>query len=215
MSTSVSNDVSDTQVTEKTGTVEEAPKSRVRRHRPFAVHRTDPLAGGPSAPQARGVGPSVPPAGIGVVGILAVLVGAWGGIVPFVGPTFGFSGDGSASWYWDFAHAMLWLVPGAVAVACGLAMLGLIPRALAGLGRFGSLATGIVVVACGAWFVVGSVAWPVLRHSVAVFAPASPIKELAYQVGYSLGPGVLLTMFGAFAVGWAVRSRRAVSFPGA
>ncbi len=36
--------------------------------------------------------------GLGLVGTLAVLTAAWGGIVPYIGPVFGYSGDGSGSW---------------------------------------------------------------------------------------------------------------------
>jgi hypothetical protein len=173
-----------------------------------------PAAGDPLL-ASRAVGPSVPPAGIGMVGVMTVLVGAWGGIVPFVGPTFGFSADGSGSWYWSLPHALLWMVPGAVAVFCGLVMLGLVPRAFAGLARLGSWVTGLLTVCCGAWFVVGVFAWPVLRNAGTVFQHASAIREFSYWIGYSLGPGLLLAMLGAFAMGWAVRSRRAISFPGA
>jgi hypothetical protein len=183
----------------------------VAEHPDETVAPSEPSAGAPQAPSAHHVSAGVPPAGLGAVGVLTLLVGAWGGIVPFVGPTFGFSADGSVSWYWSLAHALLWLAPGAVAVACGLMMLGLVPRAVAGVGRVGSWTTGFVAAVCGAWFVVGPVAWPVLKHSAGVFVPASPIRELAYQVGYSLGPGVLLGMLGAFVMGWAVRSRHVVT----
>jgi len=87
-------------------------------------------------------------------------------------------------------------------------MLGLVPRALAGLARLGSAATGLIVAACGAWLVIGPLAWPVVERSRGPFVTASPLRELAYQVGYSLGPGLLLGIVGALAVGWAVRSRR-------
>jgi hypothetical protein len=177
-----------------------------------AERRDAPVAAVPAetaapSPEPIGARPSVPPAGLGVLGVLTALVGAWGAVVAFVGPSFGFSGDGSVSWYWSFPHAMLWVVPGAVATLCGLSMLRLVPRAFAGLGRIGSGVIGLIVAACGAWFVVGYLAWPVLRNSAGVFVPSSPIRELAYQIGYSVGPGLLLAVFGGFAMGWAVRSR--------
>jgi hypothetical protein len=153
---------------------------------------------------------AVPPAALGTVGFLIVLLGAWAGIVPFVGPSFGFSGDGSSSWMWNLPHALLWVAPGAVAVWCGLMMLGLVPRAISGFGRLGSAALGTITAACGAWLVIGPSAWPVLEHSAGVFVPASPLRELAYLIGYSLGPGILLVLFGAFAIGWGVRSHRFV-----
>src|SRR5580700_2715379 len=58
--------------------------------------------------------------GLGLAGVVAVLVSAWGGIVPYVGPLFNYSGDGSGSWHWSLAHAVLSLVPGAAGVLLGL-----------------------------------------------------------------------------------------------
>ena len=63
---------------------------------------------------------TVPRFSLGVAGLLVVLLGAWGGIVPFLGPTFGYSADGTGSWYWDLAHAILSLVPGVAACLAGL-----------------------------------------------------------------------------------------------
>jgi hypothetical protein len=50
--------------------------------------------------------------GMGTAGVVAVLVSAWGGIVPYVGPLFNYSGDGSEAWHWNLAHAVLALAPG-------------------------------------------------------------------------------------------------------
>jgi hypothetical protein len=140
--------------------------------------------------------------------VLMLLVGAWGGIVAFVGPTFGFSADGSSSWTWNLMHALLGVAPGAAACAGAVAAFGLIPRFARGRGHIGAAGAGLLVALAGAWFVVGPVAWPVLQRSAGVYVPASPLRELAYQVGYSLGPGVLLTLLGGITFGWAFRGRR-------
>ena len=145
---------------------------------------------------------------MGVPAVLILLLGAWGGIVPFVGPTFGFSADGSSAWTWNLMHGLLWVVPGAAACLGAVAALGLIPRFARGVGHVGASGAGLLVAVAGAWFVVGPVAWPVLQHSAGVFVPASPLRELAYQVGYSLGPGVLITLLGGTTLGWAFRGRR-------
>jgi hypothetical protein len=134
---------------------------------------------------------------LAMAGLLTLLLGAWGGIVPFVGPLFGFSGDGSGSWRWSLAHALLSLAPGAVTVAAG-ALVMLSGRALYRPG--GLKMGGLLAAVCGAWFVVGPVAWPVLEHT-SFFVGASPIHELAYWVGYALGPGTLLAALGAFVLG--------------
>jgi hypothetical protein len=64
--------------------------------------------------------PTVPRFSLGVAGLLLVVLGAWGGIVPFIGPTFGFSADGKGSWHWELTHALLSLAPGAAALLAGL-----------------------------------------------------------------------------------------------
>ena len=132
---------------------------------------------------------------------LTFIIGGWAGIIPFVGPSFGFSGDGTGSWHWSLAHSLLFLVPGATACLMGfLAMVG----AAAG-SRMMLRGMGLIVATCGAWLVVGPLAWPVLKNS-SVFVASSPLREFAYWVGYSLGTGGLLLALGAFMFGSARRS---------
>ncbi|HUI02297.1 MAG TPA: hypothetical protein VLZ77_02065 [Acidimicrobiales bacterium] len=148
------------------------------------------------------------PAGrVAFVALLVALVGAWGATVAFTGPAMGFSADGTAAWHWDTAHALLWLAPGAAAVLAAVALLGLVPATRGGRGRLGTATAGIAVVACGAWFVIGPVAWPVLHAAAPVFRPARPLRELAFQVVYSLGPGSLLLALGGAAAAWGMRRR--------
>jgi hypothetical protein len=143
--------------------------------------------------------------GIGTVGVLTVLISAWGGIVPFIGPAFGYSADGAGSWHWSLTHAVLGLVPGAIGVVVGLLILAEIRGIDVGRGRMSLTMAGMIALLCGAWFVVGPVAWPVVSTHGAYFVTASPLRELANQAGYALGTGVILVGCGAFAIGWASR----------
>lgn len=140
---------------------------------------------------------------LGFVGLVALVVSAWGGIVPFWGPAFGYSGDGSGSWYWNLPHAVLALVPGALGVLAGLSIMEARGDSPA-RGRMSLSAAGLVAVICGAWFVVGPVAWPVINGS-RYLATAAPLATLEHWIGYALGPGLILGMCGAFALGWAAR----------
>lgn len=160
----------------------------------------------PAVPVSRGTG-----AMLGAVGFLTLLFGGWGGIVPFVGPLFGFHADNTPAWDWTRPHALLFLVPGAVAVLMGLAMIAAAPALSRGVTTGGPSLAGFLTVLCGAWFAIGPVAWPVLEGSSRVFAPASPLHELAYWVGYALGPGVLLAALGGTAMGIAAARRRAIA----
>ena len=143
--------------------------------------------------------------GIGAVGVLTVLLAAWGGIVPYIGPVFGYSADGAGSWHWNLTHAVLALVPGAIGVVAGVFMLRETRGVRVGRGRVSLTMTGLVVLLCGAWFVIGPLAWPVISDHGGYFVVASPLRYLANQVGYALGTGVLLAACGGFAIGWAAR----------
>lgn len=146
---------------------------------------------------------SVPPSLV-LVGAVTVLVGAWGGIAPYVGPTFGFSADASSAWRWTTAHAVLALAPGVVAVAAGLVLLMRAGSTVVGRGRVTTGLAGLLAALCGAWFVVGEFAWPVIdgRH---YFVGAAPYHFLLEQLGFAVGTGVVLVACGAYAMGWAAR----------
>lgn len=143
--------------------------------------------------------------GLGTAGVVAVLVAAWGGIVPYVGPLFGFSADGAGSWHWSLAHTLLFLVPGAVGVLLGLFVVAESRGVTVGKGRLSLAAAGALLILCGAWFAIGSYAWPVLNNSGTYFASASHMRVLTYELGYSVGVGLVLVMCGAFVAGWASR----------
>jgi hypothetical protein len=144
---------------------------------------------------------------LGLVGLIALLASAWGGLVPFLGPTFGFSADGASSWHWNLAHALLGVIPGAIGVLVGLALMA--PRRAAVMrNKVGLSWDGLLAIAAGAWFVVGPLAWPALYGHRPFFVSGAPVRELEYWVGYALGPGLILAMAGAFAIGWAARHDR-------
>jgi hypothetical protein len=151
--------------------------------------------------------------GIGTVGVLTVLVAAWGGIVPFVGPAFGFSGDGAGSWHWSLTHAVLALVPGAIGLVVGGLVLAQTKGIAVGRGRLSLTLAGLIAMVCGAWFIVGPLAWPVITTHGAYFVAASPLRNLAHQVGYALGTGLILAVCGGFITGWASRHQLKASLP--
>ena len=142
---------------------------------------------------------------LSTIGIVTVAISAWGGIVAYVGPTFGYSADGSTSWQWNLTHSVLALVPGAIGCLAGLSFLARIPERSIGRRKTSLSMAGLLAVLCGAWFVVGPLAWPVIDNTRAYFVGASPLRLLANEVGYSLGTGIILALCGAFALGWAAR----------
>ena len=148
---------------------------------------------------------AVKASGLALAGVVTTLLGIWGGIIPFIGPSFSYSADGSAAWKMTSAHLWLAVIPGAVAFVCGLVMLLVAPRTVTGSGRGALGLAGLFAVLAGAWFVVGDLAWPVVTTATGYFVAAAPLRELGYQVGYGLGPGLLIVLGGAFALGWIAR----------
>ena len=136
-------------------------------------------------------------------GFLALLVSAWAAIVPFVGPSFGFSPDGTVSWTWSRAHALGALAPGVVSLLACLIIVVVARHPTGTLVPSRLVSAGLLIFLCGAWFASVPVVWPVLVGSY--FRAASPSLTLAYWMGSATGPGVLLAAFGAFAMGRAGR----------
>jgi hypothetical protein len=129
------------------------------------------------------------------------LVGAWAGISVFVGPLFGYRTDGSPAWTWDLQHALLYLAPGTAAVVASLMMLRMVGRAPEGRG--GTHLAGTLAVAAGGWLVVGPSAWMALYPHHVVWTATSPWHRFLHEVGANLGPGALIIVFAAYALGLA------------
>jgi hypothetical protein len=143
--------------------------------------------------------------GLGTAGVVAVLVSAWGGIVPYVGPLFSFSADGTGSWHWNLAHASLALIPGAAGVLLGLFVIAESRGITVGKGRLTLATAGTLLMICGAWFAIGPLAWPVIANSGSYFVAGTHLRVLEYELGYSIGVGLILVVCGAFVDGWASR----------
>lgn len=144
--------------------------------------------------------------GLATLGFLTVLFGAWAGIVPFIGPLIHYNATGSNSWTWTNAHAALWVAPGAVAVLLGLMMLSRAPLARRGMTKLGPSGAGFIVACCGAWLVIGPMAWNVLEGRNPILH-ADAFREYLYYIGYSFGPGLILTLLGGCAMGIAFMTR--------
>jgi len=143
--------------------------------------------------------------GIGTAGLVAILVSAWGGLAPFVGPLFNYSGEGSGAWLWNLPHAVLALLPGVAGALLGLFVMAQSRGATVGRGRPSLAAAGLLLMVCGAWFAIGPLAWPVISNGPAYSVGRTHLRMLEYEVGYSIGTGLVLVACGAFVDGWASR----------
>jgi hypothetical protein len=140
-------------------------------------------------------------------GFLLILLGAWGALIPFVGPYFNFAYEPGVAWVWTAARGWLEVLPGAVTVLGGLLLLMSRNRATAMLG-------GWFAVVAGAWFVVGRMfASPLQLGDFGSPVSNTMTGQLAIELAFFSGLGALIIFFGAMALGRvSVRSLRDVRY---
>lgn len=152
-------------------------------------------------------GPTVP-FSVVLLGLVTVLVAAWGAAAPFFGPDLGFAADRFGAWQWSRTSLLLAVVPGAVALVCGLWVLAAATHR--SYGRRPDLwLLGLIVAASGAWFVVGQYVWRALGNRPFI-APSGPTHFMLKELCFAVGPGVILILSGALFMGWAMRRELAV-----
>ncbi|MDG3010801.1 hypothetical protein G4X40_11640 [Rhodococcus sp. D2-41] len=130
-----------------------------------------------------------------VGGLLLMLLGAWGAIVPFVGPYFDFTYGPASTWSWTAARGWFEVAPGAAAFLGGLMLLLTSSRAVAMAGAW-------LAVAGGVWFVIGPAFAPWLTPGE-LGAPGDPRAGMSAleQIGYFSGVGVAIALLGGISLG--------------
>ena len=139
-------------------------------------------------------------------GFLLILLGVWGGLIPFVGPYFHFAYTPDQEWAWTTGRGWLEVLPAAATVLGGLLLLGSRNRATAMLG-------GWLAVFAGAWFVVGP--WFAVPLAIDRGTPIASTdwKRTLLEIAYFSGLGVVIVFLGAIALGrLSVRSLRDVRY---
>ncbi|AAS03356.1 hypothetical protein MAP44135_2917 [Mycobacterium avium subsp. paratuberculosis] len=135
---------------------------------------------GLSMPRSRGA----------VSGLLLVILGAWGALIPFVGPHFNFAYTPDRDWAWSSARGWLEVAPGAATALGGLLLIVAGNRVAAMLG-------GWLAVLAGAWFVVGGQLAPLLGiGSAGDPIAATERKRALLEVTYFSGLGALIIFVG-------------------
>jgi hypothetical protein len=128
-------------------------------------------------------------------GIMLVILGAWGALVPFIGPWFDFAFSPDKAWTWTAARGWYELLPGAVTFLAGLLLLFGTTRATTLLGAW----LGILA---GAWLVIGKpltteLTLGSLGHPTGSTSGLRAVETLAYFSGL----GALILFFAATAFG--------------
>jgi hypothetical protein len=129
-------------------------------------------------------------------GLLVIILGVWGGLIPFIGPYFHYSFGGDQTWHFTMQRLWLDILPGAVAVLGGFML-------LTASTRTGGLLAGWIALAAGAWFAIGpavSLLWD--QNIYAIGAPhGGSVRRMLEWVGYFYGLGVVIVGLSAFAMG--------------
>lgn len=130
-------------------------------------------------------------------GLLLVLLGIWGALVPFIGPYFDYAYTPDATWHFTWGRLWLEILPGAAVFLGGLFLLGTANRVS---GSFGAW----LAAAGGAWFVVGqpiSQLWNNGIPAAGLPASASTLGKTVEQIGFFSGLGVVAVFLAATALG--------------
>lgn len=141
-------------------------------------------------------------------GALLVLLGAWGALVPFIGPYFGYAYTPDKTWAYTSGRLVLSVLPGALVFLAGLMVL--ISEGTAAIG-------GFFAAVGGAWFILGA---PIMAVIAPAYTPGTPVvasgsmfspatMRLLEQIGFYWGLGVVIVFLGAYALGRAVIARLA------
>ena len=125
-----------------------------------------------------------------------ILLGIWGGLVPFIGPYFHYAFGSFQTWHYTSERLWLNILPGAVAVIGGLML-------VRSSGRMGGLIGGWLAVAAGAWFAIGPTVSLLWHHAGnPIGAPMGGYTRQAIEwLGYFQGLGVVIAALAAFAMG--------------
>jgi hypothetical protein len=134
-----------------------------------------------------------------VTGVLLILLGAWGGLAPFVGPYFHFAYTPDTTWHYTQARLWLEVLPAGAALLGGVVVMISTSRVLAAAG-------GILAMLGGGWFVVGTVVNTVWTRLGTPGVPAgvSPKRIAAEKLAMFSGLGAVIVFVAALAIGIAV-----------
>jgi hypothetical protein len=130
-------------------------------------------------------------------GTLLILLGAWGGLIPFIGPYFHYAYTPDTAWTYSSGRMWLEVLPGAVTLVGGLIVLASRSRPVAVTGAW-------LAALGGGWFAVGGVLAPLwMRAGTA--AAGTPVggtaARTAEQIGFFAGLGVAIVFMAALAIG--------------
>jgi hypothetical protein len=130
-------------------------------------------------------------------GIVLVLLGAWGALIPFIGPYFHYAYSPDHAWTYSSGRLWLEILPGAATLLGGLIVLAAATRPTAVFGAW-------LAALGGGWFVVGrtlSTLWTSGGTVAAGNALGSTVTRAVEDIGFFTGLGAVIIFFAAMALG--------------
>jgi hypothetical protein len=130
-------------------------------------------------------------------GVLLMLLGLWGALIPFIGPYFHYAYTPDKAWTYDTARLWLEILPGVAVFLGGFLLLIARSRHIA---LFGAL----LAAAAGAWFTLGPVLSPLWNNHVALGgspASATVYMRIMEQLGFFTALGVVIVFVAGAALG--------------
>ncbi len=130
-------------------------------------------------------------------GLLLVLLGLWGALMPLIGPYFHFGFTPDKAWHFTSGRVWLQIMPGLGVFFGGLIALGSANRAFAALGAW-------LAAAGGAWFAIGvplSGLWADQGRTQLGRAVGSSSRQVAENLMLLYGLGVVSVFLAAVALG--------------
>lgn len=130
-------------------------------------------------------------------GIMLVLLGGWGAVIPFIGQYFHYAYTPDHAWAYTSGRFWLQVVPGAAAAVGGLILLVSANRAWAAFGAW-------LAALAGAWFVLGptlSALWVSSGFPRIGVPVGGALLRVVEQIGFFTGLGAVIIFFAALALG--------------
>lgn len=146
------------------------------------------MAGYTRTPRTRGL----------ISGLFLFLLGAWGGLGPFVAPYFRYGFKPDQAWAYSSGRFFLSALPGAVTLLAGLTIMVTRGRVIGGSGA-------VIAALAGAWFIAGASLLSLLPAQDRVTAgqpiQAGSAAATLAQLGLFTGVGMLVLCFAGLALG--------------
>lgn len=131
-------------------------------------------------------------------GLVLVLLGIWGGLIPFVGPYFGYEFGSDQTWAMSWNRFWLDVLPAAALFFGGLML-------MASRNRISGILGGWLALCGGAWFVVGptvAMLWDGAAGANPIGPPAgSNGVEVLELLGYFYALGAIAIAMAGIALG--------------